>query len=268
MALIQSHRTGNSAPEDEDEDARHLAEKLLNVFGWERSDDAREKPLAGCLRIGGNGQLIVAENVRGNDLRIVLESFCKDLVDLVVALLGYNHTEVWSAIGERIPAYRPSSRRLRDWDEEVRRLTVAGGVMLFSALAPLAFPERADAITDFAACLQRLSRLLNEASHHREGKPDSSTTLNETPQLVRQLLEKAEKFLGELPWHLEASLVYGEQPKVLSGEAWSHGSAAPRLLRVIDWAGAAPGKELTIWSKTCRNPIVTDPVFVVRPRRS
>lgn len=91
--------------------------------------------------------------------------------------------------------------------------------------------------------------------------------LDEAPALIRQLLAKAEAFLGELPWHLDASFVYGDQPKVLSGEAWSHGSPAPRLLRVIVWTGTSPGTHVTLWNKTRRNPIVTAPVFIVRPRR-
>ena len=63
----------------------------------------------------------LAENLSGNDLRIVLESFCKDIVDVVVAQLGYSHAGVWSAIEERIPDYRPSSRT-KDWEEEVRMI--------------------------------------------------------------------------------------------------------------------------------------------------
>ncbi|MFN4806602.1 MAG: hypothetical protein ACK46A_14600 [Akkermansiaceae bacterium] len=57
------------------------------------------------------------------------------------------------------------------------------------------------------------------------------------------------------------------QPKVLSGEAWSHGSPTPRLLRVIVWTGASPGTNVTFWNKERRNPVVPDPVFITRPRK-
>jgi hypothetical protein len=56
---------------------------------------------------GGDTAANLVENLSGNDLRIVLESFCKDIVDVVVAKLGYSHADIWSAIEERIPAYRP-----------------------------------------------------------------------------------------------------------------------------------------------------------------
>ena len=225
-----------------------------------------KKPLAGCIKTGGDTAATLAENLSGNDLRIILESFCKDIVDVVVTLLGYNHKRVWSAIQKRIPAYRPSSGT-KDWEEEVQLLTVGPAVMILSALGPLAFPARANEVNEFATALGKLSKTLNTFSHDREAEPPSSTALGDAPALIRQILEKAEAFLGELPWHLDASFVYGEQPKVLSGEAWSHGSPAPRLLRVIVWTGENPGARVTLWNKTRRNPIVTDPVFIVRPRR-
>jgi len=262
MTLIQTH--GAEPPTAVD--APRLAEELLNALGWRQTDEVREKPLAGCIRTGSETTPLLAENLSGNDLRIVLESFCKDIVDVVVAQLGYSHASVWSAIEERIPAYRPSSRT-KDWEEEVRLMTIGGAVMILPALGPLAFPARSNEVNELAAGLRELSEVLNRFSHHRESEPTSSTELSAAPALILQLLGKAEAFLGELPWHLDASFVYGEQPKVLSGEAWSHGSTTPRLLRVIVWTGTSPGAHVTLWNKTRRNPIVTDPVFIVRPRR-
>jgi hypothetical protein len=138
--------------------------------------------------------------------------------------------------------------------------------MILSALGPLAFQTLGDDVKRFCSVLRELSEVLNKASHHREGESPSSAALRDAPALILQLLGTAEAFLGELPWHLDASFVYGEQPKVLSGEAWSHGCATPRLLRVIVWTGSYPGTHVTLWNKTRRNPIVSDPVFIVRPR--
>lgn len=262
MTLIQAH-TGvpSEAPPAPD-----LAEELLQAFGWRQCDDVRERPLAGCIKGSADTAPTIAGNLTGNDLRIVVESFCKDIVDVVIAQLGYSHADVWSAIEERIPDYRPSSRA-KDWDEEVRRMTVGAAVMILPALGPLAFPERSNEVNEFAAGLRKLNDVLNPTSHHCEGKPVSSEAPIEAAALIRQLLGKAEAFLGDLPWHLQASFVYGEQPKVLSGEAWSHGSPTPRLLRVIVWTGTSPGSHVTFWNKERRNPVVPDPVFIVRPGR-
>ncbi len=239
-----------------------LAEELLLTFGWQDVDRVREKPLAACI----NGDVTsprLVENLTGNDLRIVLESFCKDVVDVVVAQLGSNHAEVWSAIDENIPTYRPSSRS-KDWDEEVELMTVGAAAMILPALARIAFPNHTSEVNEFVLTLDRFAKILNRSSHHQAG-PAIGDTLNEAPALILALLQKAEYFLGELPWHLEASFSYGEQPKVVSGEAWSHGSSTPRMLRVIVWTGFSPGKQFTFWNKQKRNPVVPDPLFIVRP---
>ena len=262
MSLIEAH---TAAPPTASE-ASFLAEEVLHAFGWHESDDARARPLAGCIKIGDNGTSAIAGDLSGNDLRIATESFCKDVIDVVVSQLGYRHTEVWRAIEERIPGYRPSSRA-KDWEEEVRRMTLGSARMLVSALGPLAFAGKEKQVSEFAAGLGKLTDVLNAASHDREGESVSSEWTIQAPALVRELLCKAEAFLGDLPWHMEASFVYGEQPKVLSGEAWSHGSPTPRLLRVIVWSGGSPGTHVTFWNKERRNPVVPDPVFIVRPKK-
>jgi hypothetical protein len=139
-------------------------------------------------------------------------------------------------------------------------------VMIMRALGPLAFPAHANDVHEFVTGLRELSDLLNPTSHHREGAPIPAQAPSEAAALIFQLLGKAKTFLGDLPWHLDATFSYGEQPKVLSGEAWSHGSPTPRLLRVIVWTGRSPGAHVTLWDRTRSNPIVTDPVFIVRPR--
>jgi hypothetical protein len=260
IELIQLH--GGQPPMAAD--VATLGDAVLHTFGWRQSEEVREKPLAGCIKTGRDNTVSLAENLSGNELRIVLESFCKDIVDVVVAQLGYIHADIWTAIEERIPEYRPSSMT-KDWEEEVRLLTVGEAVMILAALGPLAFPMMANEIHEFCTVLRKLSDTLNRASHHREGEQPSGAAL-EAPTLILQLLSKAEAFVGELSWHLDVGFVYGDQPKVLSGEAWSHGSPTPRLLRVIVWSGKYPGARATLWNKTRQNPIVTDPVFIVRPR--
>ena len=262
MDLIQEHALAPPTAAD----ASHLAEEVLHAFGWHQSDETRSKPLAGCIKIPAEGDPVIAGNLSGNDLRIAAESFCKDIVDVVVSQLGYRHKDVWSAIEERIPTYRPSSLT-KDWDEEVRRMTLGSARMIISALGPLAFSAQAENVSGFVTDLGRLTEVLNAASHDREDEPVSANLTTQAPALIGKLLSKAEAFLGDLPWHMEASFVYGEQPKVLSGEAWSHGSPAPRLLRVIVWTGASPGHQVTFWNKERRNPVVPDPVFIVRPRK-
>lgn len=120
--------------------------------------------------------------------------------------------------------------------------------MVLSALGPLAFPALINKVNEFASTLNRLAEKLNALSHDREG--ESIPSIGDTAALICEILGRTEAFLGELPWHLDASFVYGEQPKVLSGEAWSHGCPTPRLLRVIVWTGEHPGSHVTLWNRT------------------
>jgi hypothetical protein len=245
--------------------AQDLAETLIESFGWRSCDEVPETPLAGCIGATADGAVAITPQMSDKDLRIVLESFCKDLLDVIVAKLGYTQREVWAAIAETLPEYRPLSKE-KNWDEEVRKMTCGGAAMLLPALGSLAFRALETEVTACAAALVKLSEILNQGSHHRPGQPSRDPDHTRIPALVREVLQKAQEFLGELPWHLKPTFIYGEQPKVMSGEAWSHGSATPRLLRVIVWDGTAPGSQVMFWNKTRRNPIVTDPVFVVRPQ--
>lgn len=261
-SLIQLQ--GGNPPEIAD--AASLADELLDSFGWRRTDEVRERPLAGCIKTVDGGQTLLAEALSGNELRIVLESFCKDVLDVIVSQLGYSHKELWDAIDENIPDYRPLSRE-RDWDEEVRCLTAGTAIILLPVLGAFAFPTKRKEVEEIGKALRELSEILNEASHHKEEKRPS-TDFGTAPALISEILKRTKELLGELPWHLHISSVYGDQPKIVSGEAWSHDSATPRLLRVIIWAGTAPGTKALLWNKTGRNPIVTDPVFIRRPRGS
>jgi hypothetical protein len=246
--------------------AGEMADELLECFGWRKSDETREVPLAACLKEFRNSALAPEERRSGNELRIFVDSFCKDLLDVVVARLGYSEKQVWDAIVERAPEYRPSSRP-KEWNDEVGHLSIGAAVILLPALGPLAFPERVTQVSELVTALRTLSDLLNRASHHHEAELSSSLETHEIPVLIHQLLDRAKECLGELPWHMDTSFVYGEQPKIISGEAWSHGSATPRLLRVILWTGSSSNRRVLLWNRTGRNPIITDPMLISRPCR-
>jgi hypothetical protein len=247
-------------------DASCLADTLLASLGWRAEDQVSEQPLAGCIAVNDKGQDALKEGISGNDLRIILESFCKDLLDVLIADLGYGHEDIWKVINERAPRYQPKSRG-RDWNEEVDKMTIGSAVLLFHVFTTLAFPAKEAQVKSFIDALTKLSKSLNELSHHSVYKPTKLGELSELALQVRELLRATESIFGELPWHLATSFVYGNQPKVISGEAWSHGCDTARLLRVIVWTGEIPGSQVMLWNKTRRNPVISDPIFIVRPHR-
>lgn len=260
MIGLQGAKVPNGA------DSAELADLLLDAFGWREAKEKAEKPLASCIEKAGDGTLRLSGALSGNDVRITLESFCKDIIDLIIAHLGYDAHQLWDAIEERVPSFQSRNRR-KDWADEVAHLTVGAAVMLLPGLGSLAFPMRSE-VNKLASSLNSLSNFLNAASHHQEGASSAAAKLDDAANLIHEVLEAANGLLGELPWHLNASSVYGEQPKVISGEAWSHGSSTPRLLKVIVWTGEPVRRQVFLWNKTRRNPIITDPIFIERPGRN
>ncbi len=240
--------------------AKPLVEQLLETLGW-YSEGERETPLAACVTKGIGESWKLKNGMNASSVRIVLESFCKDLLDVVVCKLGYNHQEIWDALQERCPDYKIRSVK-KNWIEEVGNLSSGSAMFLIKALAPLVFPE--PKVTKITRVLNRLIEIGNEAAHHMErGRVVRGS--KEMPTLIRQLLESTSEMLGELPWHLTVDNVFGSLPKVLSGEAWSHGSPMSRRLKVILWEGEAYERWATIWNPSRRNPVVVDPVFISRP---
>ncbi len=263
IRIIQAH--GESV--DETADPLSLAARLLRCFGWNESDPSRETPLEYCLDRSGDGPVRLRANLTVHDLRKVVESFCKDLVDVAVQVLGFDTDRIWEAIHGDAP-YRPRSQS-KDWDDEVSHLTVGSAEIVLKSLLPLAWPA-AESTKALFETLAQLRPFLNASSHHSSDQPPDSITDSGTPNentatLIDRLLRDSTALVGEMPWHMTATIVYGEQPKVLSGEAWSHSSATPRLIRVIDWNRRAPGRKVTLWNKSGRNPVIADPEFIRRP---
>ena len=240
--------------------AKPLVEQLLETMGW-YSEGERETPLAACVEKGIGESWKLKRGMDVSSVRIVLESFCKDVLDVVVSKLGYNHQEIWAALQERCPKYKVRQGK-KNWIEELKYLSSGSAIFLIRALAPLIFPK--PKVTEITRVLNKLVEICNEAAHHMErGRVVRGS--KEMPNLIRQLLDSTSEMLGELPWHLSVDNVFGRLPKVLSGEAWSHGSAMPRRLKVILWEGEAYERWVTIWNPSLRNPVVVDPVFISRP---
>ena len=239
-----------------------LEEQLLETFGWHSVGEA-ETPLAGCIEKGIEQSWDLKKEFSASEVRISLESFCKDILDVVVSKLGYSHQEVLAVVQERCAGYKWHAGE-KDWGMEMEMLTSGSAAILIGALAPLVFPEKG--ITLVVSKLGKLGEILNSLVHHF-GASKSVVSPDQVPILIRQLLDCAAEAFGEMPWHLAVDRTFGGLPKVLSGNAWSHGSPDRKRLKVILWDGDFEGPHVTIWNRTRRNPVITDPVFISRPSR-
>ena len=172
-----------------------MANELLDCLGWRRSDEVRKTPLASCLNAFGEPSLTAGGQVSGNDLRIVVESFCKDILDVIVMQLGYTEEQVWDVIEERAPDYRPASRP-RSWNDEVGRLTIGQAMILLPALGPLAFPTQTSKLMELVGALRTLSPYFNSESHYQETQPATTLSSRNIIGEVRKLLDRARDCLG------------------------------------------------------------------------
>lgn len=245
-----------------------LVESLLNKLGWQRSEKDKEQPLAACIKLEAENLYVLIDEIDGNQLRIILESFCKDVIDVIIAQLGYGNDEIWRVINETKPDYR-ARESTKDWNKEVKSMTVGSAIILLGIFGPLAITDdiKSNAIKNLIKYLYRLSEILNNASHHNDEGSIAVKDNPEIPMLINQVIETTKVAIGDLPWHMETSFVYGEQPKVISGEAWSHGHSLPRLLRAILWAGDPVDSQVMLWNKSRINPVIPDPFFIRRPGR-
>lgn len=250
-------------------DTMQLSSQLIGLLGWRQFGLSREPSLASCIdRQDKNENPVLKTGLSGNDLRKVLESFCKDIIDTVVSHLGSSQSGIWDVIQTKVPEFRPATNR-NDWSEEVSQLTLGSAALLLPALGKLSFPEKSSAIDDLVNNLRKVSNLLNFESHHQEMSHDDQSGQNQISELIYQLLEAATSVMGECPWHLHVTHTYGSLPKVLSGEGWSHSSRTPRQLKVIVWTGADKdiknNQQILFWNSSGKNPVIPDPVIIKRP---
>ena len=263
--LITAH--GGKEGGDKADDRSSLARQALDALGWREHVRPHERSLADCLESDAAGRPTLKADVRDlAKLRPVVESFCKDFIDTVVQEIGCDEKRLWEAVRHHHPGYRSQARH-GGWATEMEKLTVGPAAMICEAILPLAFPAKEPSVTIFVKTLERLGSALNASSHHNADLFAAEQPDPDVSGLVASLIDAAHAMVGEMPWHLEATAVYGEQPRVLTGMAWSHSSGIPRQIRVMDWTNAARGRSLTLWNKTGRNPIITDPVFIRRPGR-
>lgn len=248
-------------------DKTTLVEVLLNKLGWLGGEENKEKPLASCIKAVAEGGYVLNDHIEGNQIRITLESFCKDVIDVIISQLGYEHDEIWRVIEENRPDYQCKGR-IKNWDHEVKSMTVGAAIIILKIFGPLAFTSQNElmSINNLISYLYRLSEILNRASHHNDEEPAQVMNNPEIPNLIYKIIETTKAAIGDLPWHMKTSFVYGEQPKVLSGEAWSHGHSLPRLLRAILWAGESVNSQVVLWNKSRINPVIPNPCFLNRPK--
>lgn len=235
-------------------------DKLLEAMGWPPEKNHQETTLAQCVP---NSSL--TNTLSGNKVRTVCESYCKDLIDTLSAKLGYTEEMLWNAV-EHQPGqtYRPNNRR-RNWNAEIQGITLGSAKIIIQALLNEAMPEKTEEIKLFCMNLTSLTEKLNRSSHHNPGAANNDELPTEIWDTIQTILVATETLVGEMPWHFTPTQSNGHQPKVLTGNAWSHSHHIPRQLSVILWEDSDIRDTMLIWNPSRVNPVIPDPTIILRP---
>jgi hypothetical protein len=259
-SLIQQF--GGQCPSEEHRGT--LADALLNAMGWRSSGKDHPKPLISYAEMLAPDLPKPGLAPDPVAVRKSLESFCKDVLDVLAHKLGNSGDRIWSAIDCGDPPYVPTSAR-KSWQEEFACCTAGSGAILIERLGR-AMPQIADDCQALADDVGSLGVSLNRLMHHQEAGSGTEEA-KVSCKLIRHVVGKAAGILGEIPWHFTPTVRFGDSPKVWSGPAWSHAHVAPRLLRVISLMDDFHGDETLVWNQSGTNPVIADPVFLDRNSR-
>jgi hypothetical protein len=243
------------------EDETHLASRLLERWGWPEEGTSRPEPLAGCVH---RRDACVVELTRDPvAVRISLESGLKDLVAVALSTLGWSSDVVERELSHCCWEFRRSPGRT--WSDELEQLTVGSANVLLRQLLPLAFPQATEASGRLVGVVSKVGSGLNAFAHDAPplgaaGGPDQRVVAEGLEEIIALIHE----LVGELPWHMQATQLFGQAPAIATGRAWSHSHPEERVIRVLLSDGAPSSGDLVVWNPSRRNPVMTDAILISR----
>jgi hypothetical protein len=237
-----------------------LVQELLHKWGWRDQPPDMPRPLAACIGTQHSKQVTLTKPL--NDTRISLEGCLKDLVRITITTMGWRDQDLDDSMAVHCSAYNKPPHR--SWSQELEKLTAGGSLILLRELLPLAFPQDVNKDAALNLCKKASSLLndLNSGSHDPPPPPPSPEQLSAYAKTILELLETISGTVGEMPWHLKPTQVFGSEPAVATGHAWSHSHPEERLIRVMLWAGTRPASQMLVWNRSKTNPVMTDAVLL------
>ncbi len=246
------------------QDRTKLASRLLESWGWPKDAAAREKSLSSCVQFGEAGRSQLCHEP--SEVRKALESCLKDVVRVLLSKLGWSSEMAESHLPELCNEFR---RTRPSWADEIDRLTTGGAAYLLRPLLPLACPTAGEANERVITVLFSLAEDLNLDAHHNSRHHGSiEADRHRTATNIEEFLSLAHQLVGELPWHLKATQIFGDSPAIATGHAWCHSYREERVIRVLLSEGVPSSDHLLVWNPSRRNPVMTDAVLLGGPRAS
>lgn len=239
-------------------DKTSSVEKLLTYFGWKSENNRKEITLAECI-VMNDGKECLKDNLTGNDLRIIIESFIKDLIyTLIYKSKIEDDTTFWNVIFN----YKEDYRKTHSWwKDEINQLMIGSGLIIIKALLNYIEYEKLDIVESFMKYLAKFSDL-NKLSHHNP----QGIELSEFIDPIMKTLQLTHSFITEMPWHFKQIQQNGNFPIVVTGSAWSHSHREDRQLSFILWEDNPRNinKQLLIWNPSKLNPVMPDAIILAK----
>lgn len=253
-SLLGIDRTGRRTRND-------LIDELLGKWGWKKPLERASTPLLRCVE---ESEGTLSFNRELNGVRILLESFMKDLLQTTFANLRWNDSQIPEEISIHCQGYRPDGGRPRTWEQQKHTITIGPAWFLLKCFLPMAFPTSCDATT-----LEQLDRLLvgpdglpkflNQDSHNQTFlRVATSEEINERCKQIQELVSIVTRVVGEMPWHLRPDQSFGSDPTVITGHAWSHSHREERIIRVLLSDSNHSSDEMLVWNPSRTNPVMTE----------
>lgn len=244
-----------------------IAEVALKCMGWLAPVSPRSIPLASCIeKDGGHVRLSASIIDCLSDLRVAMESFCKELILLLVLkkLPAGGFKTLGSLLQSGGVRLEPSSRS--EPSKALSQLNLGGAVRWIEAILNITNSDK-DVCSRLVASIDRLREFLNDLVHDSKpgAMPARERFVRGCPREIQIVLECSSDLIIEMPWHFSPSQTLGRFPRILIGNAWSHSYSTERILTILDTRQEWHYQESLVWNPSRSNPVITDPEFLKWP---
>ena len=234
-----------------------ILDRLITVLGWPNESYQLVPSLASCINSDGDTVLT------GNEIRVILESYCRDFIDVLTSQRNYSGDELMEIIRRHRSDYRFSDPL---WQKHVSKLSCGSAIICIEALCNKQYENKSGVITKLVSAINKLCGMANAHCHFSENSNPPEWIPSQVGYLVKEILELTHELISEMPWHFTETQSNGVHPKVLTGNAWSHSHKSPRLTRLLLWRGTERVEtNQLIWNPNRTNPVMTDPTIIKRP---
>jgi len=235
-------------------------ESILTNFGWPLIEQ-KNIPLSNCIEIN-KGKPTLISMYSGNQIRIILENFCKDLIDVLISKLGFDIEQIYSFIKyetENKLMY-DNLKRNRSWDNFLNQLQLKQAFELISLLLKKVFPSN-----NHKLLLENLEKIRIETNHTSHDNPNAKINQSQLAEAIFTVLNQTHDLISEMPWHFNPLQKNGILPVVFTGLAWSHSYPNEKQISIILWNANNSTKEMLIWNPDKKNPVMPNAKRILRP---